>query len=328
MRVLLSSNHRYPGSPRTGTGLQPKLWPSGSGFLIHDLVAKGLAELGHEVFYRLPEGTDEPLPGGIVLVRDNEIPKVDIVHTLTGRDREFVEFVDSRAIARVATCHLSPKSVDAIGANWIFVSRTQASLCRRRRYVLNGIDPAEHCFSESKDDYFLFAANADRAREKGLYIALRLAREIGFRLLVAGVGKTQEAVDETARQCAEARCVYVGDVRGVEKRELFAGARGLLFPTQCNEAFGLVLAEALVSGTPVICSAHGACPELITTDVGFVCNSWEDYCAAVEKIGKISPARCREKALSEYHYLRMASDYVREYQAEIDGASPAPPILS
>src|SRR5215472_12289968 len=107
---------------------------------------------------------------------------------LYGRDREFIEFVNSRAIARVATCHLFPKSVDAVGANWIFVSRTQASLCRSRRCVLNGIDPAEHCFSESKEDYFLFAANADRAREKGLHIALRLAREIGFRLVVAGVG--------------------------------------------------------------------------------------------------------------------------------------------
>jgi len=86
-----------------------------------------------------------------------------------------------------------------------------------------------------------------------------------------------------------------------------------------------VLAEALVSGTSVICSAHGACPELITTDVGFVCTFWEDYCAAVEKIGEISPTRCREKAVSEYHYLRMARDYVREYQTEIDGAALAPP---
>ena len=38
---------------------------------------------------------------------------------------------------------------------------------------------------------------------------------------------TQEAVDEMARLCAEARCVYVGDVGGVEKRELFAGARAV-----------------------------------------------------------------------------------------------------
>ena len=54
MRLLLSSTHRYPAFGDVGSGLHPKLFPSGSGFHIHDLLVKGLAELGHEVatYYR------------------------------------------------------------------------------------------------------------------------------------------------------------------------------------------------------------------------------------------------------------------------------------
>ena len=54
MRILLSSEHRYPAFGGAGSGLHPRMYPSGSGFWIHDLVMKGLTELGHEVFCLLP----------------------------------------------------------------------------------------------------------------------------------------------------------------------------------------------------------------------------------------------------------------------------------
>jgi glycosyltransferase involved in cell wall biosynthesis len=77
--------------------------------------------------------------------------------------------------------------------------------------------------------------------------------------------------------------------------------------------------EALISGTPVICSDKGACPEIISPDVGFVCSNESDYVAAIAAIDSISPRACREKAMKDYHYLRMAADYVTEYQKEIGG---------
>jgi glycosyltransferase involved in cell wall biosynthesis len=97
----------------------------------------------------------------------------------------------------------------------------------------------------------------------------------------------------------------------------------LLNPTQLEEAFGLSMAEALMSGTPVICSDRGACPEVISPDVGFVCRDLGDYRRAIEKAGEIRPAACREKALREYHYHRMAEGFLREYRAEIACPSDA-----
>jgi glycosyltransferase involved in cell wall biosynthesis len=321
MRILLSSNHRYPGSPKHSSGLEPMLWPSGSGFLIHDLIAKGLAELGHEVFYRLPEGAAEPLPPGVQLV-DDLVEGIEIVHTMSGRDHDLLKTARARGIASVVTCHLDPTVpgrlvADPIRDNWIFVSRTLAHSLGRSRHVLNGIDPQEYQFSMAKRDYFLFIAGMDWADHKGLGVALDLARIVGFRLVVVGTAKAQSTIAEIARRCSAAGAEYIGDVRGAEKAALFAGARGLLFPTQVNEAFGLAIAEALMSGTPVICSSKGACPELVTPEIGFVCRTERDYCEAFDQVGTIVPATCRKAALTRFHYLRMARGYVREYEAEI-----------
>ena len=117
--------------------------------------------------------------------------------------------------------------------------------------------------------------------------------------------------------CRSRGIEFVGEIYGTRKAELFAGAKGLLFPTMQDEPFGLVIAEALISGTPVICSNRGACPELVTEEVGFVCADLNEYERAIERIREISPNACREKAMKEFHYLRMARDYVKEYEKEI-----------
>lgn len=329
MRLLLSSNHRYPAFGEIGSGLHPKPFPSGSGFFIHDLLAKGLAELGHDVFYLLPKGADQPLPAGVKLV-SAPTPDADVMHTIAYRDG--VQEKQWRPKPWVATCHLDLKARGkergATTENWIFVSRTLARLHGRNRYVLNGIDPSDYIYSETKDEYFLFMSTMDWGTEKGLDVVLSLSREIGFKLAVAGTGTDYESINRVAEMCRKANAKYYGDVRGREKAELLAGAKAFLFPTKVDEAFGLGMVEALMSGTPVICSNRGACPEIISHGVGVVCETRQDYVKAITRTNEISPAACRAKAMNDYHYLRMAKDYVKEYEKEIlahgESRSPAP----
>jgi len=296
-------------------------WPSGSGHYVQDLIAKGLTELGHEVFYHLPMGIAEPLPPGATHV-ESPVLDADVLHTMTFRDHELVRAWTASKRAWVATCHLDPtvpgRTIPGeIQNNWIFVSRTLAESLGRKRYVTNGIDPTRFCYSEQKSGYLLFLASIEWAQHKGLDIALRASREAGTKLVVCGGGKSAASIEAVERACNEAGAEFAGDVRGAEKAQLLAGARALLFPTQVNEAFGLVIAEALMSGTPVICSANGACPELVTDSVGFVCSSFEDYVNAIAHAHRIEPLVCRQYAMARFHYHRMAQDYVREYQVEI-----------
>lgn len=316
MRILLSSDHEYPAANPNGSGLHPKKFPSGSGYILHDLLAKGLAELGHEVFY-LVRRSHAGATSGVNLIFE-PVHDVDILHTISGRDAALIE--ESQK-PWVATCHMDERTRgrerDPVTQNWIYVSRTLAQLHGSERYVWNGIDPAEYSYSESKDDYFLFMSTMDWGTQKGLDVVLSLSKQIGFKLVVAGTGESYERIAKVQEMCDEAGAKYVGDVRGKEKAELLAGAKGFLFPTKLDEAFGLGMVEALMSGTPVICSDRGACPEIITPEVGFTCSSHDQYIAAIEKINDINSRACREKAMRDYHYHAMATNYVREYEVEL-----------
>jgi len=324
MRVMLSSEHQYPSSNGISSGRHPREFSSGSGHHLHDLLAKGLSELGHEVLYLLPRGAAAPLPPGVSLISEPD-GRADIYHTIAFEDQAVVEYMESRAKPWVTTCHLDRRTgQDAeriAGRNCIFVSETLARSRGGSRYVHNGLDPADYVYSETKDDYFLFMSAMERAWQKGLETAFAIAQRAEVQLVVAGTAGTYEFIQEMASVCERNRAKYVGDVRGAEKAELFAGAKAFLFPTKLNEAFGLVMVEALLSGTPVICSANGACPEVIGPEVGFVCDEPADYHAAVARLGQIKPAACRAFALERYHYLRMAAGYVKEYEAEL--AAPA-----
>jgi glycosyltransferase involved in cell wall biosynthesis len=322
MRILLWSNHRYGSCFGSGTGRCPREFPSGSGHYLHDVLAKGLAELGHEVSYHLPAGLSEPLPAGVERIA---VPpeSVDILHNYSSSrsDPLLMSHVNRHRIPWVATCHLDiqARGLDRsyAGGNWIFVSRSLARLYGRTRYVYNGIDPHGYIYSERKEDYYLFMSSMDWAFEKGLDTALALAADLGFRLVVAGTSGEDAVIQKIERLCSQAGIEYVGDVRGEAKAELLAGAQALLHPTHLYEGFGLVMAEALMSGTPVICSDRGACSEIISPEVGFVCRQESDYRNAIGRVTEISSFACREKAMREYHYHRMAESFVREYEAEI-----------
>ena len=56
-------------------------------------------------------------------------------------------------------------------------------------------------------------------------------------------------------------------MEGETKRSLLAGADALLFPIEWPEPFGLVMVEALATGTPVIGFRRASVPEVIRDGV-------------------------------------------------------------
>ena len=319
MRILLAAPHRYPVYTPVGSGLQPRAYPSGSGYHLHDLLAKGLAGKGHTVFYYLAQGHELDLPDGVTLSRDWP-EDVDIYHAPIG-PVGFAESVASAANERhkpcLLTCHM--KQADASPRpNWIFVSRSLARAHGAHRVVLNGMDPADFIYSETKEDYFLFMGSMHRAADKGLEFALALCRRAGCRLIVAGTGLDWETVEHVASLCRSFGAEYVGDVRGARKAELLAGAKAVLFPSRLQEGCPLVLLEAMMSGTPAISAPSGGTLEIVSPETGILCDLSEDWTAALDQARYISPRVCRQTAMEKFHYSRMTDDYLREYRVEID----------
>jgi glycosyltransferase involved in cell wall biosynthesis len=321
MRILMASNHRYPSYRAVGSGHEPIEFPSGSGGHIQDLLARGLAELGHDVFYLLRRGSDVPLPNGIHLVTD-PVADVDICQTTSVPQVhvQIREFATRCSLPWVVTCHLDrSESIEAPPAadNWIFVSRSLARTYGKDRYLLNGIDPADHLFSTRKQDFLLFMAPAERAIVKGLKTAIAVSRCTKLRLVVAGSGRSYDAINEIAAICRDGGAEYIGDIRGAAKAEWMAAAKALILPSATNEGCPLSLIEALMSGTPVVASAVGGIPEMIVPEIGFLCGDEDDYVNAIELLDEISPDRCRQYALKHFHYHRMVRDYLSEFEREI-----------
>ena len=322
MRILLAAPHRYPAFDQHGSGLEPKAYPSGSGYHLHDLLAKGLAEEGHEVFYYVAKGFGAPLPDGVTPM-DKLRSDIDLFHAPIGPPG----FAESVAAApgldrkpAVYTCHMKEEGRIAT-PSWIFVSRSLAKAFGCDRFVLNGIDPANLIFSATKQDYLLFLGSMHRAVDKGLTQALELSRSSGFRLIVAGTGLDRSTVEYVSGLCAAAKAEYVGDVRGEKKAELLTSAKAVLFPSRLHEGCPLAIIEALMSGTPVISARCGGTVEILTPETGFLCDTEAEWSAAVDRLHEISPARCRAHALENFHYRRMVRDYEREYLREIESFS-------
>ncbi len=137
---------------------------------------------------------------------------------------------------------------------------------------------------------------------KGAHWAIDIARRTGQRLIIAGNHLTSGPEADYFRRRIEPHfgkdgIEFVGPVDDVQKNALLRTARAMVVPIQWDEPFGIVFAESLACGTPVISCPRGALPEIVRPGVeGFLINSIEEGCEAVSKVGGIDRAACRRRA--------------------------------
>jgi glycosyltransferase involved in cell wall biosynthesis len=141
---------------------------------------------------------------------------------------------------------------------------------------------------------------------KGAHWAIEIARRTGHRLVIAGNHSESGAEGDYWRKEIEPwigrdGIDYVGAVDDVQKNRVLGEARAMVVPIQWDEPFGIVFAEALACGTPVISCPRGSLPEIVRQGVdGFLIKSIEEGCEAVAKLGGIDRAGCRRRAEQEY----------------------------
>lgn len=154
---------------------------------------------------------------------------------------------------------------------------------------------------------------------KGAHWAIEIARRTGQRLIIAGNHSDtgpegeywrEKIVPEIDRGGIE----YVGAVDDAQKDKLLGAAKAMVVPIRWNEPFGIVFAEALACGTPVISCPTGALPEIVRPGVeGFLIESIEEGCEAVGKIGTIDRAACRRRAVEHFSADAVVTRYLDLY---------------
>jgi glycosyltransferase involved in cell wall biosynthesis len=100
--------------------------------------------------------------------------------------------------------------------------------------------------------------------DKGVHLAIEVARLSGLPLLIAGIVQDQTYFRERVEPHLDGQNIrYIRPVGVPEKNALFGRARALLHLNTVPERFGLVLAEANAAGVPVIAMDLGSCREVI-----------------------------------------------------------------
>jgi len=200
--------------------------------------------------------------------------------------------------------------------------------------IHHGLRVESYTFSERPDGYLLFLGRF--SPEKGPDVAVEVARRTGRRLLLAGkVDPADSEFFETHVRpfVDDDRIRLVGEADADHKRDLLAGADGLLFPIRWDEPFGLVMIEALASGTPVLSFARGSVPEVIEDGAtGYVLRDGDvdGLARAIDRLGALDRRHCRTEAERRFGVAAMVDRYESAF-AEVlaraaargPGATPA-----
>jgi glycosyltransferase involved in cell wall biosynthesis len=190
--------------------------------------------------------------------------------------------------------------------------------------VYHGIPIHEFPFRPSGGEYLAFLGRI--APEKGLDMAIGVARRAGMRLRIAArMPRDQPHNPEAQRDwryfheaiephLSEPGIEWIGDVAGGAEADLLGGAAALLFPIRWPEPFGLVMAEALACGTPVLALRRGSVPEVVEHGLtGFVADTIEDLVRAIGRLSEIDRRRCRAAAETRFSTGVMVDQYEAIY---------------
>ena len=187
------------------------------------------------------------------------------------------------------------------------------------RGIHNGVITDDFAFKQTveEDAPFVFLGRIEPI--KGTHLAIDIAEAAGRKLVIAGNRSASTELASYFKDEIEPRLsdkvTYVGPVNDQEKSKLLGESAALLMPIQWDEPFGIVMAEALACGTPVIGTNRGALPEIVQHGVtGFCCDSVEEMIDAAGMIAKLSRQDCRLAVETRFSSDMIIDQYVALYE--------------
>lgn len=316
--------------------------------VVVDSLARGLQELGHHVelftvgestcpvsrSYLYPESV-HPIGTSVeeaahVLAAYEALADVDLIHdnTVLGPLLAPGGRLSKPPIACTHHGTFSPQHLRIFAeiakhAAIVAISHAQAGFAGTipiAAVIHHGIDLDVFRAGTGLGDYVMFMGRM--SPDKGVDRAVRIAHAAGRRLVV--VTKIREAAEReyfehVVRPLLSADDTLLEEPDSDVRLGLLGGGYALINPIMWPEPFGLVMAESLATGTPVLAFPYGAAPEIVDHGVtGFLCSDEADMVRAIGRVHEIDRAACRAAAEQRFSIQRMARDHVALYESLLD----------
>jgi glycosyltransferase involved in cell wall biosynthesis len=331
--------------------------PAGYGGIerIADFLARGLVSRGHEVTLLahpasrtagalVPYGVP-PHVGALPRVRElaqaggylfQHRRRFDIVHSF-GRLAALVPILPVRRLPKLQSyqrnrvpwqsvavaVRLAGASIQFSGCSTsVYRERPVGPTGGRWHTIFNGADLGKYTATPRVPDDAPLVFLGRLASFKGPHHAIAIARAAGRRLVLAGPREPHDGGyfdREIAPHLGAVGAVeWVGELGDSEKNALLGRAAALLMPIEWEEPFGIVMAEALACGTPVIGFARGSVPEVVRDGVnGFAVKTVDDAVAAVGRLGTIDRRVVRTDCEARFSDHAVVDAYVALYQTMV-----------
>jgi glycosyltransferase involved in cell wall biosynthesis len=190
--------------------------------------------------------------------------------------------------------------------------------------ISHGLPADRHPFNSRGGEYLAFLGRI--APEKRPDRAIEIAKRAGIPLKIAA--KIDPADQDYFKHIIEPLLdhpliQFIGEIEDTEKNVFLGNALALLFPIDWPEPFGLVMIEAMSTGTPIIAWRSGSVPEVIDEGVtGFIVDSIEAAVGAVGTVRRLNRLVVRQRFEARFTSTHMAKRYLEVYEQLLSARKP------
>lgn len=251
--------------------------------------------------------------------------KFDVVHSfgrliyllpiLNKPIRKIMSYQREVTVKNIQRIHKLPhRNLDFTGCS-DYISKKEG-LVGNWHTVYNFVDVNQYIFVEkvAEEAPFIFLGRIERI--KGCHHCITLAKSTGKRLIIAGnishlPNEKAYFEDEIKPHIDGVQIQYVGSVNDVQKNIYLGQSLALLMLIDWDEPFGIVMAEAMACGTPVIGFARGSVSELVYQNrTGFVANNISEAMMLVNMLVSLNRKDCRVSVEQQFDVGIISKKYL------------------
>lgn len=207
--------------------------------------------------------------------------------------------------------------IKSAGIATVALSKAQRGKNRTLAVIHNGVPVNKIKPSFKKGKYLISIGRLHE--QKGIDRAIKIALRAKKKLLIFGRMEVSERghwyySKKIAPYIDGKKIVLMKEVPNNKIFNYLRNAEALIFPIKKPEVFGMVVAEALACGTPVIGTKINPLPEnLRSNKVAFLSNNLSNLVKAAKNIEQFDRKKCREYAEKYFDSLKMADGYIKLY---------------